>query len=56
MTPSDDNQPDNSQNNQEFDQTVKLMRCEKHGISFLVNEGCPECAREKDPSSKDSTG
>lgn len=54
MTPPDDNQPDSKQDNQDFASTVKLMRCNKHGISYYVNEQCPECEKENDPPAKDA--
>ena len=54
MTPSNDNQPGNNPDNQEFLRTVKLMRCQKHGVSYYAGENCPECAKENEPSCKDT--
>jgi hypothetical protein len=44
MTPPNDNQTGSTP---DFDKTVPLKQCEKHGTTFLETEGCPECAKEK---------
>jgi len=54
MTPSNDNQPDSNPDKQELDRTVKLMRCNKHGISFYLGDTCPECDKENNPAPKDA--
>lgn len=45
MTPPDD-QPDS----REFERTIKLMRCSKHGLSYYLGDNCPECEKESTPS------
>ncbi|HYR05433.1 MAG TPA: hypothetical protein VEP71_01985 [Gallionella sp.] len=55
MTPSNDNQPDKtSDKKEEFARTIKLMRCQKHGVSFFVGDVCPECDKENKPSPQDT--
>ena len=53
MTPPDDKQ-DKNPSNPEFQSTLILMRCNKHGVSYYVGENCPECEKEKNPTDKDA--
>ena len=50
MTPPDNEQTKNDSNDSEFEKTVTLMRCAKHDLAYMANEGCPECKKEKDAS------
>jgi hypothetical protein len=52
MTPPSDDQTDNNRDNPDFDKTVTLLRCEKHGITYLETEACPQCEKEKKQSSE----
>ena len=52
MTPPDDKQGNNPDNS-EFQSTLILMRCNKHGVSYHMGENCPECEKEKKPTDKD---
>jgi hypothetical protein len=56
MTPPNDEQADTNQDAPDFDKTVNLLHCSKHGITYLETEGCPECAKEKgeSPAKSDS--
>jgi hypothetical protein len=48
MTPPDNEQTtDNQSTDSEHEKTVILMRCEKHDLTYMANEGCPECEKEK---------
>jgi|GEM_PF-4652887 hypothetical protein len=47
MTPPDNDQTDNQTCNSEHEKTVILIRCEKHDLVYMANEGCPECEKEK---------
>jgi len=47
MTPPDNKQTDNKPRDKELERTVILQRCEKHKLAYMANEGCPECAKEK---------
>jgi hypothetical protein len=47
MTPPDNEQTDNEIRDSEHEKTVILMRCEKHDLVYMENEGCPECEKEK---------
>ena len=50
MTTTDSNdQAGNNPNKSKHEDTVILQRCAKHGIAYMPSEGCPECAKEKDP-------
>ncbi|MDH4215536.1 MAG: hypothetical protein OEV23_01360 [Gallionella sp.] len=55
MTSTDDKPPANKPDNQEFSRTVKLIRCEKHGISHYLGENCPECDKENSSSSQEKS-
>lgn len=44
MTPSDDNS-----DSKEYERTVRLMRCNKHGVSYYLGDKCPECEKENPP-------
>ena len=46
MTPPDNNQTNNPSGEKELEKTVILMRCQKHGLAYMANEGCPECEKE----------
>lgn len=53
MTPPNDNQTGKPSEAPDFDQTVPLKRCSKHGITYMETEtdgGCPECEKEKQKS------
>lgn len=49
MTPPD-NEQTNKKSNSKDDKTVVLQRCPKHATLYMPNEGCPECAKEKNAS------
>ena len=46
MTPTDNEQTGNKSGDSEFERTVTLLRCEKHSLTYMENEGCPECEKE----------
>jgi len=48
MTPPDNEQSNSQSRGNELERTLTLMRCEKHGLTYLENESCPECDKEKD--------
>lgn len=50
MTPPDAEQNDNKSRDSALEKTVILQRCPKHGIVYMANEECPECAKEKNAS------
>ena len=47
MTPPDNEQADSKTRDSELEKTVILMRCAKHSLVYMENEGCPECEKEK---------
>jgi len=47
MTTPNDNQ---SKNDTDYDETVPLKHCDKHDLTYMETEGCPECAKEKNQS------
>lgn len=47
MAPPDNEQTENKSSDSENEKTVILMRCDKHGITYMANEACPECEKEK---------
>lgn len=55
-TPDNNGQTDNSPRKKAHDDTVILMRCPKHGLAYMPSEGCPECAKEKDPLASEGAG
>jgi hypothetical protein len=52
MTPPSDDQTDNNRDIPDFDKTVTLLCCEKHGITYLETEFCPQCDEEKNHASE----
>ena len=50
MAPPDEKQPTDKPEESETDKTVILLRCDKHGTVFMMDEECPECKKEKDAS------
>ena len=55
-TPDNNDQTGSNPKRSGHDDTVILMRCPKHGIAFMPNEGCPECEKEKDPPAGEGAG
>lgn len=47
MSASDNENKESKNKNAENEKTVILQRCSKHGVAYMANEGCPECAKEK---------
>jgi len=54
MTPPDNEQTEKKSGDAEFERTVTLLRCEKHTLVYMANEGCPECEKEKDATAGES--
>jgi len=52
MTPSDNEQTDRKSGDAEYEKTVSLLRCAKHGLAYMANESCPECDKEKNAASE----
>lgn len=50
MTPPDNEQTSTPPGDAEHEKTVILQRCPKHGITYMPNEACPECEKEKGAS------
>ena len=53
MTPPDVEQTDNKLADSELEKTVILQRCDKHGVVYMANEGCPECEKEQNSAGND---
>lgn len=54
MSP-DAEQTDKKSADTELEKTVILQRCDKHGIVYMANEGCPECEKENDSAGSDGS-
>jgi len=50
MTPPDNEQTNSQSGESELEKTVILQRCAKHSLTYMANEGCPECEKEKSAS------
>lgn len=57
MTTPDNNDPtSNNSRESEYEDTVILLRCAKHGIAYMANEKCSECEKEKGSSDGEGAG
>lgn len=56
MTTPDNDQTGSNPRRTGHDDTVILVRCAKHGIAFMPNEGCQECEKEKGSSAGEGSG